>query len=152
MQEIIQQVVALLIGSVPTLLLFILLVVSYQLLVQGPLSKTLAERRARTAGAVEEAHKAISAAEAKTEDYANKLRMARNEVFKVREARLQQWAQERDQVLESARKSASQRVADAKVSLLTEADVARKALLAGADQLAEQVVRAVLPAAAGGSR
>lgn len=152
MQEIIQQVVALLIGSVPTLLLFILLVVSYQLLVQGPLSKTLAERRARTAGAVEEAHKAISAAESKTEDYAHKLRMARNEVFKVREARLQQWAQERDQVLEAARKSASQRVADAKVSLLTEADVARKALLAGADQLAEQVVRAVLPAAAGGSR
>ena len=152
MQEIIQQVVALLIGSVPTLLLFIFLVVAYQLLVQGPLSKTLAERRARTAGAIEDAQRAIAAAEAKTADYASKLRLARAEVFKVREARLQQWAQERDQVLDAARKAAGQRVAEAKVGLLGEAEIARKILLAGADQLAEQVVRAVMPAAAGGSR
>src|SRR5882757_159589 len=135
MQEIIQQVVALLIGSVPTLLLFIVLVVSYQLLVQGPLSRTLAERRARTSGAIEEAHKAIAAAEAKTAEYANKLRLARGEVFKVREARLQQWAQERDHALDAARKAAGQRVAEAKASLLAEAEIARKSLLAGADQL-----------------
>jgi len=152
MQEIIQQVVALLIGSIPTLLLFIVLVVAYQLLVQGPLSRTLAVRRARTTGAIEEAHKAIAAAEAKTAEYAQKLRLARAEVFKVREARLQQWSQERDQALDVARKAAGERVAQAKTALLAEAEAARKTLLAGADQLAEQVVRAVLPATAGGSR
>jgi len=145
MQEIIQQVGEFLLGSIPTLILF-------KFLVQGPLSRTLAERRARTSGAVDDANKAIAAAEAKAEDYASKLRHARAEVFKVREQRLQQWAHERDTVLDAARKKALQRVLEAKVALESEADGARKTLMAGADQLAEQVVRAVMPATAGGSR
>jgi len=152
MQEIIQQVGEFLLGSIPTLILFIVLVLAYQFLVQGPLSRTLAERRARTSGAVDDANKAIAAAEAKAEDYASKLRHARAEVFKVREQRLQQWAHERDTVLDAARKKALQRVLEAKVALESEADGARKTLMAGADQLAEQVVRAVMPATAGGSR
>jgi F-type H+-transporting ATPase subunit b len=152
MQEILRQVGELLLGSIPTLILFVVLVLAYQFLVHGPLSRTLAERRARTAGAVEEAHKAIAAAEAKTEDYANRLRQARSEVFKVREQRLQQWSQERDQQLDVARKSAGERVSEAKAGLQSEAEIARKALLAGADQLAEQVVLAVMPATAGGTR
>ena len=152
MQEIIQQVGNLLLGSIPTLILFILLVLAYQLLIQGPLSKVLAERRARTTGAVEDANKAIAAAEAKTAEYAQKLRHARAEVFHVREARLHQWAQERDSVLDAARKKAVLRVLEAKHALDAEAEAARNTLMASADQLAEQVVRAVMPATAGGSR
>jgi F-type H+-transporting ATPase subunit b len=151
MQEIIEQVGNLLLGSVPTLILFIVLVVAYQLLVQGPLSRTLRERRARTTGAVEEANRAIGAAEAKTAEYASKLRQARAEVFHVREQRLKQWSQERDTALEAARAAAVVRVLEAKVGLESEAAAARTSLLAGADQLAEQVVRAVMPATAGGS-
>ena len=152
MQETIQQVGDLLLNSIPTLVLFIVLVLSYQFLVQGPLSKTLALRRARTSGAVEEANKAIAAAEAKANDYADKLRHARAEVFRVREQRLQQWAQERDRQLDAARKKAQQHVLEARLSLETEAGAARNTLMASADQLAEQVVRAVMPATAGGSR
>jgi F-type H+-transporting ATPase subunit b len=152
MQEMIQQLGGLFLASVPTLILFIALVLAYQILVQGPLSKTLAERRARTAGAVEAANKAVAAAEAKTDDYANRLRQARAEVFKVLEQRLQQWAQERDAVLDKARKASVQKVLEARLGLEAEAAAARNVVLAGADQLAEQVVRAVMPAAAGGSR
>ena len=152
MQEILDQVVELLLGSIPTVILFIILVIAYQTLVQGPLSKTLALRRGKTSGAIEAANKAVAAAEAKTQDYADKLRHARAEVFKAREQRLQQWAAERETVVTEARKKAEQRVADAKVLLLNEAQTARTSLLASADQLAEQVVRAVMPATAGGSR
>ena len=152
MQEVFGQVGNLLLGSVPTLILFILLVLAYQLLVQGPLSKTLAERRARTTGAVEEANKAIAAAEAKANDYALQLRQARAEVFKAREERVKQWSQERDTALEAARNAATVRVLEAKVSLENDAVAARRTLMASADQLAEQIVRAVMPAAAGGSR
>jgi F-type H+-transporting ATPase subunit b len=152
MQAILSQVGELLLGSIPTLILFLLLVIAYQVLVQGPLGRTLAERRSRTAGAVEAAHKAIAAAGGKADDYAIKLREARMEIFKVREARLKTWNEDRDAQLDSARKSASQRVADAKIEIMKDADEARKALLASADQLAEQVVRAVLPATAGGTR
>jgi F-type H+-transporting ATPase subunit b len=152
MQEVIQQVGDLLLNSVPTLILFIMLVMAYQFLVQGPLSRTLAERRARTTGAVEEANKAIAAAAARTDEYATKLRHARAEVFRVREQRLQQWAQEREKQLDAARKAAQKHVLEARVSLEAEAAAARTALMANADQLAEQVVRAVLPATAGGTR
>ena len=65
MEEILRQLGTLLLGAVPTVLLFIVMVIAYQILVQGPLTKTLKERRARTEGAVEEAHRAIARAEAR---------------------------------------------------------------------------------------
>jgi F-type H+-transporting ATPase subunit b len=52
MNEIVQQIGALLLSAIPTIVLFVVLVAAYQFLVQGPLTKMLAERRARTAGAV----------------------------------------------------------------------------------------------------
>ncbi len=152
MQEIIEQVGNLLLGSIPTVILFLILVVAYQTLVQGPLSRILAQRRARTSGAVEQADQAIAAAEAKAEDYAHRLRQARVEIFKVREQRLQQWSQERDQALDTARKKTLERVLEAKLALEREAEGARTTLMANADQLAEQVVLAVMPATAGGTR
>jgi F-type H+-transporting ATPase subunit b len=152
MQEIIQQVGNLLLGAVPTILLFIVLVLAYQFLVQGPLTATLKERRARTEGAVEDAHKAIAQAEARAAEYAAKLRQARAEVFKVREQRVKQWNAERDAALDAARKTAGLKVNQARIALEAEADKARQSLQASAGDLAAQVVRAVLPMAAGGSR
>ena len=152
MDEIIQQVGALLLGAIPTCLLFIVLVLCYQFLVQKPLSRTLAERRARTEGAVEEAHRAIAKAEARAAEYANKLRQARAEIFRIREQRIKQWNVERDAALDSARKSAGLKVSQAKADLETEAGNARQAIQASAADLASQVVRAVLPMTAGGTR
>jgi len=152
MDEIIQQVGALLLGAIPTALLFIVLVLCYQFLVQKPLSRTLDERRARTEGAIEDAHRAIAQAEARAAEYANKLRQARAEIFKIREQRIKQWNAERDAALDSARKSAGLKVSQAKAELETEAGNARQAIQASAADLASQVVRAVLPMTAGGTR
>jgi F-type H+-transporting ATPase subunit b len=128
------------------------LVISYQLLVQGPLTATLKERRARTEGAVEDAQKAIAQAEARAGEYADKLRAARGNVFKLREARVKQWSAERDAAVDVARKAAQLKVSQAKAALEDEAARARTAIEASAGDLARQVVRAVLPMAAGGSR
>jgi F-type H+-transporting ATPase subunit b len=152
MQEILQQVGALLVGAVPTILLFIVLVLAYQFLVQGPLSATLKERRARTEGALEDAQKAIAKAEAKAGEYAARLRQARAEVYTVREQRVKQWSAERDAQVDHARKTAGVKVAQAKAELDAEAAQARRSIQASAGELAGQVVRAVLPAVAGGSR
>ena len=152
MQEIIQQVGTLLLGAVPTILLFIVLVLAYQFLVQGPLTATLKERRARTEGAVEDAHKAIAQAEARAAEYAAKLRQARAELFKVREQRLMQWNVERDAALDAARKAAGQKVSQAKAELEAEAAHAKQSIQASAGDLARQVMRAVLPVTTGGSR
>jgi F-type H+-transporting ATPase subunit b len=152
MEEIIQQVGTLLLGAVPTMLLFIVLVLAYQFLVQGPLSATLKQRRALTEGAIEDAHKAIALAEAKTAEYAAKLREARGEVYKVREQRVKQWNAEREAALEVARAASGTKVSQAKAELDAEADLARTAIQASSGELANQVVRAVLPQAAGGFR
>lgn len=150
--HIVLQIGNLLLGSVPTMLIFIVLVLAYQFLVQGPLTATLAERRARTEGAVEEAHKAIAQAEARAAEYAETLRLARAEVFKMREARLKQWTAERDAALDAAREAAGQKLQRAKAELEAEAAHARESIHALAADLASQVVRAVLPMAAGEAR
>ena len=142
----------LLVGAIPTLLLFIVLVLAYQFLVQGPLSRILRERYARTQGAIEEAHKAIARAEDRAQEYASKLRHARAEIFKVREQRIKQWTSERDAALDVARKAAGEKVNQAKAELETEAASARKVIQTSAGELASRVVRAVLPVAVGGTR
>lgn len=152
MDQILQQVGTLLLGAVPTILLFIVLVFCYQFLVQGPLSRTLKERRARTEGAMEEAQKAIARAEERAAEYAAKLRQAKAEVYKVREQRIKQWNAERDAALDAARKTAGQRVSQAKTEIEAETAKARQSIQASAGELASQVVRAVLPLAVGGTR
>lgn len=139
-------------GAVPTILLFLVLVLAYQFLVQGPLTATLKERRARTEGAVEDAQKAIALAEARAAEYADKLRQARADVYKVREQRVKQRSAERDAALDAARKVASLKVSQARAALEAEAAQAKLSLQATAGELANRVVRAVLPLAAGGSR
>jgi F-type H+-transporting ATPase subunit b len=152
MEEIVQQVGALLLGAIPTMLLFVVLVAAYQLLVQGPLQRTLADRRARTEGAVENANKAIAEAEAKAAEYAERLRQARAEIFKMREQRAKQRNAEREAKLDLARKAAGAKVSDAKADVDAETERARQSIQGSAGELANQVVRAVLPLAAGSTR
>ena len=152
MQGIIQQLGGYFIAAVPTALLFIVLVLAYEFLVQKPLTATLKQRWARTQGAVEEAHKAIELAEQRAAEYAAKLRQARAEIFKAREDRIKQWNAERDGALEAARKAAGVKVSQAKAELEAEATRAQQAIQASVADLAGQVVRAILPATAGSSR
>jgi F-type H+-transporting ATPase subunit b len=152
MQEIFQQLGNLFLGAAPTAILFIILVICYQLLVQRPLQATLKERHARTEGAVEAAHEAIARAEARAQEYADKLRLARQEVYKSREERLKRLAAERDIALDAARKVAGEKAGEAKAEIEAQTSQARQAIEASVGELAAQVVRAVLPQAAGGIR
>jgi F-type H+-transporting ATPase subunit b len=153
MQLIVQELGSMFVGAIPTMILFIILVVAYQLLVQGPLTATLKRRRELTEGAMEAAQKAIAETEVRTADYATKLRQARAEVYKIREQRLRQWNAERDAALDAARKAAGQKLNQAKAEIEAETAAAKQTIQASAGDLASQVVRAVLPAVGvGGSR
>ena len=144
--EILHQLGVLVLGSVPTMVLFILLVAAYGVLVRRPLDATLAERRARTSGAVEQARGAIAAAEAETSVYEDKLRAARSEIMAARERRLQQWQKEREQALAEARGIAQERVKAARAEIEATSVGARKQIEEATAQLSEQILRAVLPA------
>ncbi len=144
--EILHQLGGLVLGSVPTMVFFILLVAAYGPLVRKPLDKTLAERRARTTGAVERARGAISAAEAEATVYEEKLRAARSEMLAARERKLQQWQAERDQAVKGARDAAQARVNAARKEIEEMSAGARKQIEGSTLQLSEQILRAVLPA------
>src|SRR5277367_5711111 len=121
MDQILKQLGDLMVGSIPTAILFILLVVAYRFLLYGPLTRTLAERRERTQGAVEKAADAIAAADAKSQEYEARLRAARGEIFRHREQLIRQWNIERDNALASARLAAQERVRVAETALKAQA-------------------------------
>ena len=143
--DILNQLGSLALGSVPTIILFVLLVVAYNALVAKPLARTLAERRARTSGAVEQARGAIAAAEAETTAYEETLRAARAEIARAREARMAEWQKQKDTALNEARAEAQDRVRAAKREVEASVVVARQQIEGAASQLSEQVLRAVLP-------
>jgi F-type H+-transporting ATPase subunit b len=140
------------ISAIPTALLFIVLVLSYQFLIQKPLTAVLGKRRALTEGAMEDARRAIALAEAKAAEYADRLRQARADAFKIREQRITQWNAERDAALDTARQATGDKVRQARAALEVEAAAAREIIQASVADLALQAVRAILPAPAGGSR
>jgi F-type H+-transporting ATPase subunit b len=144
--EILNQIGGLVLGSVPTIVFFILLVILYGVLVRRPLDKTLAERRVRTSGAVEQARGAIAAAEAETTVYEDKLRSARSEMMAARERRVKQSQAERDKALEAARAAAQARIGVAKSEIEAASVQARQQIEGATAQLSEQILRAVLPA------
>lgn len=146
--DILHQLGGLVLGSVPTMILFIALVIAYGALVGRPLARTLSERNARTKGAVQQARAAISAAEAETAVYEDKLRAARSEIMAARERRLQQWQADREQVLAAARASAQERVKESRAEIEAASLAARKQIEEAAMQLSEQIMRAVLPSSA----
>jgi len=144
--EILNQLGGLVLGSVPTMIFFILLVFAYNVLVQGPLQRTLNERYARTAGAVEQARGAISAAEAETAVYEAKLRAARTDIAGARELRMQQWQKERDAALAAARDISQAKIRAARIEIEASAESARKQIEGATAQLSDSILRAVLPA------
>lgn len=146
MDLIFHQLGGLVLGSVPTMILFVLLIAAYEALVRRPLDKTLGERRARTSGAVEQARGALAAAEAETTVYEDKLRTAKAALFADREQRLQRWSGEREAALNEVRRLAQERVKAAVGEIEESAGSARKQIEAMSAELSSRILRAVLPA------
>jgi F-type H+-transporting ATPase subunit b len=146
MEEIFNQLGGLVLGSVPTMVLFILLIIAYGVLVRRPLDRILAERRKRTTGAVEQARGAIAAAEAETSVYEDKLRKAKAEIFHARDQKLKQWNAERDAAIDQVRQATQQRILAAKLEIEQSATTARAQIEGMSAELSARILSAVLPA------
>ena len=151
MDLILHQLADLFLRSIPTAVLFLLLLAAYRVLVHAPLLKVLAERRERTTGAMARAESAIRQADARAQEYEARLRAARAEIFRAREEHLQAIQRERERVLEEARHAAHERVRTARERLEAEAAAARTALDSKADSLAAEILRVIVPSAAAAS-
>ena len=146
MDQILNQLGELVLGSVPTMVLFILLVAAYGFLVRRPLDRVLAERRARTSGALEQARNAVGAAESETAAYEEKLRAAKAEIFQARDQKLKQWNAEREAALSQVRQHMQERVRGARQEIEQSAQETRLQIVALSDDLSSRVIKAVLPA------
>ena len=151
MNVILNQLGGLFLGSVPTIIFFVVLVVAYGYLVRRPLDKVLAERRARTSGAVEQARGAMSAAEAETSVFEDKLRSAKSELFHAREQRLAKWASEREALLNDARATTANRINVAKLDIEKSANAARQQIESMSNELSAKILKAVLPPGVSGA-
>jgi F-type H+-transporting ATPase subunit b len=146
MDDILRQLGTLFVGSVPTMILFLLLLGCYTVLMHRPLQRVLAERRERTAGAVERAEAAMAIADAKAQEYEARLRAARVEIQAARERQIAAWSAARDQAVTGAREAAQTRVRAARKALDLEAERSRASLESHIDELAEAILATVVPA------
>ena len=145
MQEILKTIGDLVLGSVPTVIFFLILLAAYQVLVRKPLEKTLADRHGRTGGAMDEAKAAIASAEAKTAEYETKLRSARSQIIESRNARAKTAGDARDKAVAEAREAAQRRILAARESVERSGAEAKAQLEAGAASLSQSVLAAILP-------
>jgi len=144
MDETLRQIGGLLLGSVPTIIFFLLLYGLYTVLVHKPLTRVLAERRARTQGAIEKARTDVAAAEARTTEYEQKLRDARIALFKAQEARRAKASQVRAQAVADARYKAQAQLEAARTAIEQDKVAARQNLESEAGRLATEIIRTVL--------
>jgi F-type H+-transporting ATPase subunit b len=145
MNETLHQLGGLLLGSVPTIFLFLLLVILYRFLVYGPLTRVLNERRERTEGAIEQANAAAAAAAAKTQEYEAQLRAARSKIFQARQQKLEMWNRERDRAVAEAHEAAQRQIHEAKLALQAQTAAARRTIEGSIDELASEILRTILP-------
>jgi len=144
MDETLRQIGELLLGSVPTIIFFLLLYSFYTVLVHKPLTRVLAERYARTQGAIEKARADIAAAEAHTAEYEQRLRDARVALFKYQESRRAQASQVRAAAVAQARDQAKAQVEQARAALEQDKLAAKNSLEGEAGRLAAEIIRTVL--------
>jgi F-type H+-transporting ATPase subunit b len=151
MDETFRQIGELLLGSVPTIIFFLLLYGLYNVLVHKPLMRVLAERRARTQGAVEKARADIALAERRTAEYEQKLRDARIAILKSQEARRALATKARDAAVAEARTQAQAQVQQARAAIEQDKQAAQATLDSEAGRLATEIIRIVLEPAMAGS-
>jgi F-type H+-transporting ATPase subunit b len=152
MDTTLRQAGELLLDSIPTVVLLLLLYAIYLNLVRKPLERILAQRRDRTEGAIQKARANVAAAEARTQDYEQKLREARVTIFKTQESRRQHAQQMRTQVLDEARAQAQREIQQARAAIEQEVAQARSGLQAEAERLASEIIRMILKPAGAATR
>ncbi len=150
MNDLLQQIGQLVLGSMPTMVLFLGTLLAYRVLVHTPLTKALAERHQRTQGAMEKAAAAIALAEARMTEYEQKLFAARAVIFHAREERLRLLQAETEKTTEAARQAARKRVLAAREQLEKSAEAAQLQMSASIEQLGAMAITRILSTATTG--
>jgi F0F1-type ATP synthase membrane subunit b/b' len=143
MDSTLQDLVALLEKSIPTILFFILLTLYLKKVFFQPMAKLLEERRKQTEGVRELAQRAFEAADKKKSEFERALDLARAEINQENEALRRQWAEEQAQVIARVRAEAGEQIEAAKRQIVSEVETAKGELDAVAERLSGQIVESL---------
>lgn len=149
MDETLRQIGQLLLGAVPTMVLFGLLYLSYRALLHKPLEAVLEERRSKTQGAMEKAQADIASADARAAEYEQRLKEARVAIYQAQESRRRKFQEATAAALAEARAKADALVRETRAGLEKDMAAARSGLEAESDKLAAAVIQTILKPAAG---
>jgi F-type H+-transporting ATPase subunit b len=153
MNETLRQIGQLLLSSIPAIIGFLIVWAAYRTIVYKPLQRVLAERQARTEGAIQQAQAEITSAEERTAEYERRVREARAQIYAAQEARSRHTSEQRDAALAEARRQADSKVKGARLDLEKEVLAAKASLQQQAEVLAQKIIESVLkPAPALGGR
>jgi F-type H+-transporting ATPase subunit b len=151
--EIFRQVGELLLFSIPTIICLLVVWWTYRVLVHNKLQQVLAERHARTEGAIQQAKAAIASAEQRTAEYEQKLREARAQIYAVQESYRNRIMQRRAEAIAETRKQSDEMIKSARREVEQEKMTAKAGLQKQAEILADQIIESILrPALAAGER
>lgn len=153
MNETLRQIGQLLLSSIPAIIGFLIVWAAYRVIVYKPLQRVLAERQARTEGAIQQAQVEISSAEERTAEYERRVREARGQIYAAQEARSRRTSEQRDAALAEARRQADSLVKSERASLEKDVLAAKATLQQQAEVLAQKIIESVLkpaPALGGG--
>jgi F0F1-type ATP synthase membrane subunit b/b' len=143
MDSTLQDLVALLGKSIPTIVFFILLTLYLKKVFFQPMAKILEERRKQTEGVRELAQRAFEAADKKKSEFERALDLARAEINQENEALRRKWAEEQAQVIARVRAEAGEQIEQAKRQIAEEVETAKAQLDAAVERLSGQIVESL---------
>jgi F0F1-type ATP synthase membrane subunit b/b' len=144
MSKILHDLGGIVLNGLPTFFIVVILAFFVKFLYLKPLDKVLAERFRLTEGARQAAEESLKNADTKIAEYQDKLNRARSEIYQEQADFLQRLHAEQAELARAVRVESDARVAEIKLSLAKEADVARENLASQAEALAGQIADAIL--------
>jgi len=142
--EILHQLAELFLQAVPTVVIVFLFYLFMRWAFFTPIQKAMAERDAKIEGARREAAALEAEAGKELQDYNDRLRKVRGELYAEQEAARQVVLDERARLLKAMRSRALEEVADAKKKIAAEQVSARHEVESQTDSLAAEIVRVIL--------
>ncbi|MFQ5664735.1 MAG: ATP synthase F0 subunit B [Terriglobia bacterium] len=146
MEKILQELLDLLWGAVPTTLIVFFLFFFLRWAFWQPFERVLAARQAATEGTRREAGEILNRSNQKLRQYEEAVRQARAEIYRQQEAGRRQALEERSQILRQTRERAVAMLRQAKLEIGRDVEQAKQELESESERLAEAITRTLLAA------
>lgn len=144
MDATLQDLAALAVKAIPTVIFFIFLTHFLKRVYFAPVAKILEERRQQTDGMRELAQRAHEAANKRSSEFETAIQLVRSQILQENEVRRRLWAEEQGKLVDAARTAAEQEVVAAKVDIARELEGAKVDVAGTVDQLSSRIVDSIM--------